>query len=915
MSDSARKGNAFEEEVEQLLRLKGYTVKRNELINGTQIDLIAEKKDLLNNLVFVVECTDRNNTVGVPLVKEKASVLLSLKSDSELFSLIFISQNGFTAKAKAFANSQPNVILLTPTDLESDLIDFEPYFNWYSHNYRNSKGIFGEGNLFKHYIELKARDEQNKNVSSITEEVKQWLNNSSNNLLFLLGEFGSGKTSFCRQLVYELLQEKFSRQENQKSIPILINLREHRGAAPNLQQVITDTLINRYGVQIQSFLAFERICSSGRILLLLDGFDEMSDTSEKEALIDCFNQIYILAGLNAKILLTCRSNFFRSHSDVIELLKHFSINIPLSENTDDIVQLPFKDHGRVLYIEKLTKTQIHEFIAKRFGSDAESILKEIESIHDLSDLSTRPVLLDMILTTLPELSKVKKNINSAALYEHYTNKWTARDDWRVKMPLKIRQAFCEILGWVIQNEKIQEIDYSILEHAMVQSLEKIAKNRDELGKFKNELQTCSFLVRVSNQDKFRFAHKSFLEYFVAKKIIHDLSKGFALSKPDFGPPMKELTTPSEKKKSVETNENTDSLGFNFAKAIFKYVDNPRFSSIYDSLTQRVQSSDGFVSLRRSEFFGDQIDGNEDVVVRGHIESEIRSVISNQELSEQSESFGISEEIATFAIEVLDNARLSLRKFVSNLKDDDSTIIFSDILRLGKSSSLVEKNEKFIRKYIKTGESEILRISFCVSLLRIPNSVDIDFIKEIRKFVDETAWSYLLFELADCGGAYQNILSECFEMEDLSTIDKVICAYGSRKSLKKDSAAFIDEALISGLLRSSKEKEVLLGLALCRSEALPTNKVLKFVKEVIGEQPSKDIKQEAILVLSSLDGKTTWQFARTLWSNETDPKFKELLKNVEQQLRDENSRSARSLGQQNSRPNTIIKDKMWKSLRR
>src|SRR5262249_22630633 len=156
------------------------------------------------------------------------------------------------------------------------------------------------------------------------------------------------------------------------------------------------------------------------------------------------------------------------------------------------------------------------------GAEAESILAMIKNIHDLSDLSARPVLLDMILMTLPELKQKNEPINSAALYDHYTNKWTTRDEWRVSLPLEVRQGFCETLAWIMHSSNVPETDYEVLERAIANCFLELSGEPKAMDRAKNDIQTCSFLVRSGSNDRFRFAHKSFVEFFVAKKIVNDL---------------------------------------------------------------------------------------------------------------------------------------------------------------------------------------------------------------------------------------------------------------------------------------------------------------------------------------------------------------------------------------------------------
>src|SRR5262249_7090561 len=149
---------------------------------------------------------------------------------------------------------------------------------------------------------------------------------------------------------------------------------------------VTDALVNQYGLELRSFMAFERICTGGKILLVLDGFDEMADKSDKRTLVECFRQIYTLASLNTKIIVSCRSNFFQSNADVIDLLKKFSIDIPYDDGSEKrITRLSFERQGTILTLEKLNDQQIREYIKSRLGTEADNIYSSIRAIHDLSD--------------------------------------------------------------------------------------------------------------------------------------------------------------------------------------------------------------------------------------------------------------------------------------------------------------------------------------------------------------------------------------------------------------------------------------------------------------------------------------------------------------------------------------------------
>ncbi|WP_044891512.1 restriction endonuclease [Opitutus terrae] len=811
-------GKAFELDVVQLLELKGYKVTRNNLINGTQIDIVASRNDLLENTTLVVECTDRDAAVGVDLVKEKSAVLLSLRGGKSHFRLMFVARNGFSAEAKTFADSQPDTLLLTFAQLENLLVDFTPYVNWYRSHYERSLGVFKDAKLIDRYVDLSGRDEKGQLIASLDSFAREWLANEKNNLLFLLGDYGAGKTSFSRQFAYRLLREKFDEHGTGRYTPLLISLRDSHGQL-DLKRLLLESLTNLYGVELQSFMAFERLCATGRVLVLLDGFDEMTERSDFKTITDAFQQIYLFAALDAKIILTCRSNFFRSHADVIELLRQFSISVPTKSDGRSL-ELPLKDQGKLVYVEKLNDAQIRAFIAKRFGGQSDEILASIRRIHDLSDLCTRPVLLDMILSTLPELERLKRKINSAALYQHYTDRWTMRDQWRVTIPLKVRTIFCESLAWLMHCANATAISSATLETTMVAALGPIAgKNRDDLAKFQNDIQTCSFLVRVGEKDEFRFAHKSFSEFFVARKLVADLMAGTEVQRADTTGVSASPSHVVEKKRTgthQPTEKRPDILRVNVTDFV---IDAPvtltfnsgggkysLFENIRASLNDRLRSTDFFQAMHVQELSHQWPYISSDTAVRSHLEAEIRAIFAKQWRSSLPEDITISEEIATFALEHMGAKPDAFAVIVAKLRTARSIDVFSDLVRLSKSADWVQQNASALRDYVRNGKYEQLKTAAAAALARHPEPLTLEFVREIKTSLPEGGWSYFLFQLAEDGPRYADVLGALSLDETIAPVDRVICLYGLGGQLPSDKNHERLARLVVQLLRSKQSSE-------------------------------------------------------------------------------------------------------------
>ena len=792
-------------------------------------------------------------------------------------------------------------MLITINELENELIDFQPYVDWYTHNYKNSLGEFSESRLYEYYIDLNARDEFDRAIISISEEVKKWLHQKTNNLLFILAEYGSGKTSFVRQFVYTLLDEKYNLKLEQKYIPILFNLKELRDSF-NIQQLITDTLLNTYGVQISSFKAFEKICDSGKILLILDGFDEMADRSDKNTILNCFKQLYILATLNAKIILTCRSNFFQSHTDLINLLKNFSISVPISEkdHTENF-QISFNKHGRIITLEKLNLEQRKEFIKRRFPDRYKKIIETMDKIHDLNDLSSRPVLLDMILNTWTQLSQSKKQHNSVSLYEFYTDQWAIRDSWRVKMSLELRKQFCESLAWMMYNYKTETINNNVLEKLILESFTYLGDNEDQIENFKNDIQTCSFLIRRGNEGNFAFAHKSFLEFFVAKKIIGELCQKIPIK------PVEAIKYST--KKESEVKDVIPSLK-NYSKVI-----NFNIKDIYNFNNANFLNS-GIIWTKK-----DSTKPNSNGLIKEFLGEKIKKIFNIQTANNFADIVSVTEEIATFAIEYLQNLNPKFKDFVLNL-EDKNIHIFCDILRFNKSNSFIKENYKIISELLNLDISESIRASLIVALINAQYPISFDFIQKIKNTFTPYGWNYVIFELMSSQDheeiLYQLYMKQYYSAENISKIDTLICLQGIRNKFSESEYKSANFELIKSLLISELPDEKDLAIILCGSSLISNFSLLELLFYLVQNSSDFELKKKIISIIKSegflfsID-KNIFNKFLLMSKVEKNPYVKRFLKNAKTKYLDErNNLKIKSTHKYSNQ--SVIRDKMWKSIR-
>jgi WD40 repeat protein len=288
----------------------------------------------------------------------------------------------------------------------------------------------------------------------------------------------------------------------------------------SVRQLITDLLINEYGLQGINFPLFEKMNEEGLFLLIFDGFDEMAQKVIFDVAYSNFSKIAELAEpKKSKVMLTCRTEFFRTHEQEKEILldidkrKNFGI-IYLREFDDEQIKKFLQK--RVPLIEKQKKVKGWKYYYQR-----------IQEIFDLKDLAKRPVLLELIVKYLPQLVKKGEKINASTLYDTTIHeeikrrlkvgKTVIKRDDRIKL-MKL------LATWMYNHDKLS-LYYKDIPELLDLKAHFDLKPRTDIEYHLNDFLTCSFLNR-DTEGNYRFSHKSFVDFLVASKFKDDIEKDY-----------------------------------------------------------------------------------------------------------------------------------------------------------------------------------------------------------------------------------------------------------------------------------------------------------------------------------------------------------------------------------------------------
>ena len=293
------KGRAFEDEVAHLYRLLGYTVEQNIQICQKKVDILARYQPPASHLEHrvIIECKDEKENVAQNQRVLQFIGLLRLARQSDVADAAeIITRRPWGDQAKG-ASSSAGIGLYTFEEKLSQLIDFRGYLRRVVHDFEHYDelvapdgrilkapviDVMTASDLFRTYVPLVCRvldEPQPGHLETLEPYVERWLDDPDHNHLSILGDFGTGKSSFCLRLTYTLA--KRCREDPVTSrIPLFISLRDY-ATAVNIRQLITDLLLNKYGVPIANYSVFNRFLESRRLILIFDGFDEMATKTDR----------------------------------------------------------------------------------------------------------------------------------------------------------------------------------------------------------------------------------------------------------------------------------------------------------------------------------------------------------------------------------------------------------------------------------------------------------------------------------------------------------------------------------------------------------------------------------------------------------------------------------------------------------
>lgn len=497
-----RAWRAFELEVAELYRVLGASgVDHDVDIAGNQIDVVASipRIDGADVTRDIISCKCYNARAGVADVREWLQVFEACKKVNMADSAVIVSKLGFSRNAKKLAG-EVGIRLRTIEELRWANVDLKPYL-------KDVVSEFAQEQVFEdnRYIDLRLQLEGSASVERADDVVARFMARRSTQLLTILGDYGAGKTTFCKHL-FRVYADRYLSGDEKCPIPVYLNLRDYAGHL-NLPGFVLEVLINLHNGRCQNYAKFRQLHEAGSILLILDAFDEMAARGNLQHTLANFAEIQKLCAGKANILLTCRTHFFKTPEEMHDV--HVGT---------ELFRASQQGNYEIAYVQPFSSEEIERFVRSTCKENADDALATISRTYDLMGLAQRPILLEMITHVIPQLADSDEPINNSTLYNEYVSQWLRRDDWRVGVSRDLRRKFT--MAFAMQTYLADQPMFTLEEIRDAISRHFHHAAPEQLEDYERDIRLCTFIRR--NEDRYEFVHKSFCEFFVSMQLYHDI---------------------------------------------------------------------------------------------------------------------------------------------------------------------------------------------------------------------------------------------------------------------------------------------------------------------------------------------------------------------------------------------------------
>ena len=519
-SNTTEQGNAFRDRVASLLRTVNSGAETEVRISGTAIDIVFDEPYFGRRMRTAVECKDYQQPLTKTYIEQKVYPKYSaLLTGGHVHHVLVVSRRSLGPDAQAWFDGQDSFKHYTYQRLAEELLGLRPFLESLAAIKPVDDIPYVEGRF-------------DGCEDSAFDYVQGWLNDEKGAGLAILAGYGCGKTSFANRLVSE--QARRYLVDATERLPIILRLGQvvHE---TELEGICGKQFIAREAGRGLRFETLMHLNESGRLLVVLDGFDEMKHAMTLHDFKANFLQFNRLLVGNAKVLLLGRPSALTSEShDLVLRGLGRAMGLELRDSrfsqwremrlakfeAAETRQLLSSSLSRAMERNESTldKAAMPNYLARRVDEVMEGLKK--------TELLSRPVHIGLVAMLAANLDFRFDDFNEYHLYDHFIGEMIERDTREKRARQAIgansRKQFQRELAWWswTRESALQgQFDRDTIPETLLEGL-------DEGNAGDREGQLNEYLVSSLTEEKdggiLYFAHRSFQEFLVAQRLLETM---------------------------------------------------------------------------------------------------------------------------------------------------------------------------------------------------------------------------------------------------------------------------------------------------------------------------------------------------------------------------------------------------------
>lgn len=537
-------GNELRDEAADLLSGRFGKPKTEYREDGKKADIYFEYKEFSQKVRLYVEGKDLGRNLGRDDCKIIVADYMGIIEKNSPATLLTVSRRGLTADAQKYVDDEIAYLRhQSLLELEASLIDFE----YYLEHLVEQRGTTGIANYYINSgYHVRQSDNQTKLSESLTREaaesafeaVNRYIDSDAYRApLAVLGGYGSGKTSLSVQIAGTLAERAL--QDSNARIPILIRL-GNITTSSSIQGLLGGYFTSEFEVAGFSFKNFMLLNKKGRLVIILDGFDEMKHAM---SFADFRSQVKSFLSLHcrkSKILLLGRPSAFLTDEEERFILRGEK------RSQNQWARLPDWPRFTEIELDSFTPDERTEFI-KRYleyrsenselfdipldGAFAAQRAISVDQIASREqELFSKPVhakiLTDLAVDPNFDLEHFSKSFSKWNLYKEFIESIYDREvqkSVRRDISVQARIRFIREIAFWLWTRRGAGVSFSLEDLPSFPELDILPEleDDDEVEKFQREYLAGSILEKKDG-DHFYFGHRSFAEYLVADRMLSEI---------------------------------------------------------------------------------------------------------------------------------------------------------------------------------------------------------------------------------------------------------------------------------------------------------------------------------------------------------------------------------------------------------